>query len=139
MEADLADRGVDLRDLWRATSRLTARRLWALVTNMPATSGLVVTLNEGPVWGLADWLLADVWRAAAQTKKEHPAAKAERDRIDRRRAAKQVAAVKNRRDEFRDFVARREAALAAAHQDTALPPPEEPARELSDPAGHPGS
>jgi hypothetical protein len=45
IEADLAFRGVDLLDFYRGT--MSARRLWALVSNLPPESATVVLSRAG--------------------------------------------------------------------------------------------
>jgi hypothetical protein len=60
---------VDLLDFYRGT--LTARRLWVLVRQLSAKSGLVRALNDGrPKWTTTDHLIADLWSLWA--KQDHP-------------------------------------------------------------------
>lgn len=46
LEADLADRGYDLRDLWRPGSRLTWRLLGVIYRNLPAESATMTALRN---------------------------------------------------------------------------------------------
>jgi hypothetical protein len=60
LELDLADRGVDLLDLWRG--RLSPRRLELLIRDLPPTSRLVRSLDPDAAaantWGTTEYLLA---------------------------------------------------------------------------------
>ena len=54
IEADLAVRGIDLRDLWRPGSVLTWRRLAALIRHLPPESATMTALrNSAPAEVLA--------------------------------------------------------------------------------------
>jgi hypothetical protein len=57
VEADLAFRGVDLRDLWRPGTHLTWRRLKVLVNNLPQESATQTAIRDS--------MPADVMREAA--------------------------------------------------------------------------
>lgn len=72
MEADLQRYyQVDYRDRWRGD--LTLRRLHVLVTNLPAESSTSAALNGGFVpLSRSESLLAEVWQAAARSKRRHP-------------------------------------------------------------------
>lgn len=60
MEADLARyHHIDLVDLYRG--ELSLRKVHVLVTHLPHDSALVKTLSDAPVFGLTDYLLADLW------------------------------------------------------------------------------
>lgn len=98
IEADLADRNIDLCDLYRGT--LSLRRLAVIVHELPATSRTVTAINGGqPQWTPTDHLLADLWVLLVRANSEkgslpedydHPvrAEMTARDRAERKRALK---------------------------------------------------
>lgn len=72
MEADLQRYyQIDYRDRWRGD--LTLRRLMVLITHLPAESSTALALNSGfrPL-SRSEALLAEIWQAAARSKRRHP-------------------------------------------------------------------
>lgn len=76
MEADLLRfYGVDVRDRWHPDRRrrLTLRRIHVLLRHLPHDAATVAAQRDHrPFFALEHVLLADVWQAAAQSKKPHP-------------------------------------------------------------------
>lgn len=72
IEADLAYRGEDLRNLFRKGSQLTPRRLLVLIENLPPDSRTAIAQNGGKLaLSSVDHLLMDLFHGV--TGKAHPA------------------------------------------------------------------
>lgn len=74
MEADLQRfYGIDYRDRWRDGGRLTLRRLYVLLANLPPESALAALERDGkPDIRLEHVMLGDIWQATARSRKPHP-------------------------------------------------------------------
>lgn len=72
MEADLHRyHHLDLVDLYRG--RLSLRKVHVLVTHLPYDGALARALSDGrPVFGLTDYLIADVWVALMRANFKDP-------------------------------------------------------------------
>ncbi|MFD3748326.1 hypothetical protein [Nocardia sp. NPDC058633] len=74
---------------------LTLREIWVRVVDLPPTSAIAVHENGGtPRWGIAEYLLADIWGAlTGQAHAARPKSAAQRAMTaTRRRAKKRVEA-----------------------------------------------
>ena len=88
MEADLSRyHHIDYRDRWRFDDhgrKLTLRMIFVRLRHLPPDAAVFRVMSDGrPVWDLQHILLADIWQAAAQSKKPHPLL--EDERRDRKR------------------------------------------------------
>ena len=79
VEADLSRYyHIDYRDRWRFNKRgerkLTLRMIAVRVAHLPHDSAIShAVLGAQAGWGVAEYLLADVWQASSGSEKGHPA------------------------------------------------------------------
>lgn len=94
MEADLLHYyNVDYLDRWRG--RLTLRRIFVLVRNLPSDSSVWAALRDGPDWTLEAHLLDDL-RLALTGSKPHPTRPVGKPRVETPERQRRLAAARRR-------------------------------------------
>lgn len=110
IEFDFDQRGWDLLDFWRG--RITLRKLWVRITNLPSDSAFLRAVDPSLLWGTTEHAIADMHDdlvrllSGDQTYRRKRPGDAEREQ----------AAAKSRAEQWEHRRARREAARRAAAQ-----------------------